>query len=130
MREAVSAEFPLALNTGRLRDQWHGMSRTGRVAQLFNHVTEAEIALHPGDLAAAGLEDGHRARVPASPAIPVWRNPRRVEPTRSKSPAAGLKRSIKVGSVRGAGFTADCGSTGGMVERVVKRMFLSGIGTP
>ena len=63
VREAVSAEFPLALNTGRLRDQWHGMSRTGRVAQLFNHVTEAEIALHPGDLAAAGLEDGHLARV-------------------------------------------------------------------
>src|SRR5690606_11516103 len=29
--EPVSARFPLRLLTGRLRDQWHGMSRSGRV---------------------------------------------------------------------------------------------------
>ena len=63
VREEVSTDFPLALNTGRLRDQWHGMSRSGRVAQLFNHVAEAEIALHPGDLTAAGLEEGNLVRV-------------------------------------------------------------------
>ena len=54
LAEDVSAEYPIALNTGRLRDQWHGMSRTGRVAQLFNHVAEAELAMNAGDLAAAG----------------------------------------------------------------------------
>ncbi len=63
VKEPVTADFPIALNTGRLRDQWHGMSRTGRVAQLFNHVAEPEVALHKADMTAAGLEDGHLAQV-------------------------------------------------------------------
>ncbi len=63
LAEAVTADYPVALNTGRLRDQWHGMSRSGRVAQLFNHVGEPELSLHAADLLAAGLEDGHLVRV-------------------------------------------------------------------
>ena len=63
LAESVDAEYPIALNTGRLRDQWHGMSRTGRAAQLFNHVSEPELAMHAADLLAAGLEDGHLVRV-------------------------------------------------------------------
>ena len=39
--ERVDARYPLRLNTGRLRDQWHGMSRTGTVAQLFAHTARA-----------------------------------------------------------------------------------------
>jgi assimilatory nitrate reductase catalytic subunit len=35
--ESPSARYPLHLNTGRLRDQWHGMSRTGLVARLYSH---------------------------------------------------------------------------------------------
>jgi assimilatory nitrate reductase catalytic subunit len=61
--EAPDADFPLRLTTGRLRDQWHSMTRTGRVARLFSHSPEAEIALHPEDLAKLGLEDGHLARI-------------------------------------------------------------------
>ena len=38
--EKTDARFPLHFNTGRLRDQWHGMSRTGRIARLYNHVEE------------------------------------------------------------------------------------------
>ena len=38
--ERVDARYPFRLNTGRLRDQWHGMSRTGTVAQLFAHAPE------------------------------------------------------------------------------------------
>ena len=61
--EGVDTAFPIALNTGRLRDQWHGMSRSGRVAQLFNHVSEPELAMHASDLLGAGVEDGHLVRV-------------------------------------------------------------------
>ncbi len=61
--EQPDAEYPLRLTTGRLRDQWHSMTRTGLVARLFNHSPEPEIALHPGDLAAGGLADGNLARI-------------------------------------------------------------------
>jgi assimilatory nitrate reductase catalytic subunit len=41
--ESTDADFPLRLTTGRLRDQWHTMSRSGLVAQLFSHNPEPEI---------------------------------------------------------------------------------------
>ncbi|WP_458734319.1 nitrate reductase [Zobellella taiwanensis] len=46
----------LLLNTGRLRDQWHTMSRTGHVARLMAAATEPQAQLHPDTLAALGLE--------------------------------------------------------------------------
>ena len=61
--EAPDAEFPLRLTTGRLRDQWHSMTRTGRVARLCSHSPEPEIALHPLDAAGLDLEDGALARI-------------------------------------------------------------------
>jgi assimilatory nitrate reductase catalytic subunit len=61
--EQPDAAYPLRLNTGRLRDQWHSMTRTGLVARLFSHSPEPEIALHPEDLAARGLSDGDLARI-------------------------------------------------------------------
>ncbi len=57
-REQRDGEFPLTLITGRLRDQWHGMSRTGTAAQLFGHVSEAVLSLHPDDLHRHGLQPG------------------------------------------------------------------------
>jgi assimilatory nitrate reductase catalytic subunit len=48
--EAVDARFPFGLTTGRLRDQWHGMSRTGTVAQLFAHAPEPAVMLSRGDM--------------------------------------------------------------------------------
>jgi assimilatory nitrate reductase catalytic subunit len=56
--EPASAAYPIILNTGRLRDQWHGMSRTGRVARLFNHVEEPRLAMTAADLARRGVADG------------------------------------------------------------------------
>jgi anaerobic selenocysteine-containing dehydrogenase len=47
--EQRDAHFPLTLITGRLRDQWHGMSRTGTAAQLFGHVAK-RLSLHPDEL--------------------------------------------------------------------------------
>jgi len=56
--EATDARYPFHLNTGRLRDQWHGMSRSGTVARLFGHEEEALAHLHPSDLARRGLNAG------------------------------------------------------------------------
>jgi len=57
-RELRDARYPLTLNTGRLRDQWHGMSRTGTAAQLFGHVNEAVLSLHPDELLRHRLQAG------------------------------------------------------------------------
>ena len=56
--EKTDARYPLHLNTGRLRDQWHGMSRSGRVARLANHAEEPLLALNASDMALRGLVDG------------------------------------------------------------------------
>jgi assimilatory nitrate reductase catalytic subunit len=61
--ERVDARHPLALTTGRLRDQWHGMSRTGTVAQLFAHAPEPTLEMHADDLARRGLRAGELVRV-------------------------------------------------------------------
>jgi assimilatory nitrate reductase catalytic subunit len=56
--EARESRFPFSLNTGRLRDQWHGMTRTGLVGKLFGHVSEPVVQLHPEDMARLGLTEG------------------------------------------------------------------------
>ena len=63
--ETTDARHPLHLNSGRLRDQWHGMSRTGKTAQLFNHCDEACLAMDADDMARRGLGDGDLARMRA-----------------------------------------------------------------
>jgi assimilatory nitrate reductase catalytic subunit len=55
---AASEEWPLMLNTGRNRDQWHTMSRTGAAPRLARHAPEPVLALHPADAAAHGIGDG------------------------------------------------------------------------
>ena len=56
--EVRESRFPFSLNTGRLRDQWHGMTRTGLVGKLFGHVPEPVVQLHPDDMARLGLDEG------------------------------------------------------------------------
>jgi assimilatory nitrate reductase catalytic subunit len=51
------------MTTGRLRDQWHGMSRTGTVARLYAHEAEPMIHLHPDDMERRGIKAGDLARV-------------------------------------------------------------------
>ena len=48
--EEVDEEYPLRLTTGRLRDQWHSMSRTGTIAGSFAHEPEPRLMVHPDDL--------------------------------------------------------------------------------
>jgi assimilatory nitrate reductase catalytic subunit len=54
---------PLILNTGRIRDQWHTMTRTGKSVRLAGHRPEPTIELHPHDASARGLADGDIAEV-------------------------------------------------------------------
>ena len=61
--EVTDARYPLHLNTGRLRDQWHGMSRTGMVARLYSHVESPILSMHADDMARRGLKSGDLARV-------------------------------------------------------------------
>ena len=46
------------LNSGRLRDQWHTMTRTGRVPALMQHQAEPFIAMHPADARLYQLKEG------------------------------------------------------------------------
>jgi len=61
--EAIDARFPFRLNTGRLRDQWHGMSRTGTVAQLFAHASEPSVVLAQVDMDRRLLKSGDLVHV-------------------------------------------------------------------
>jgi nitrite reductase (NADH) large subunit len=61
--EATSAHAPIALTTGRVRDQWHTMTKTGAVARLRAHSPEPELELAPGDAARLGVCEGDRVRV-------------------------------------------------------------------
>ncbi|WP_250509928.1 nitrate reductase [Caballeronia sp. GACF4] len=60
---APDADYPLILNTGRVRDQWHTMTRTGRSAKLAGHISESFIDMHPQDALAYGVREGELARV-------------------------------------------------------------------
>ncbi|TYC56687.1 molybdopterin-dependent oxidoreductase [Marinobacter sp. BW6] len=50
--------FPLIVNTGRIRDQWHTMTRTGRSNRLLAHRPEPFIEVHPEDIRALSLTPG------------------------------------------------------------------------
>ena len=60
---AVSRAWPFVLNTGRIRDQWHTMTRTGLSPRLTAHLSEPFAEIHPDDAASMGLVQGALARV-------------------------------------------------------------------
>ncbi|MBK6009316.1 molybdopterin-dependent oxidoreductase [Ramlibacter ginsenosidimutans] len=61
--EPRESRYPFSLTTGRLRDQWHGMSRTGTLGRLFGHVPEPAVQLHPQDMERRQLQDGDLVHV-------------------------------------------------------------------
>jgi len=67
------AKWPLTLNTGRYRDQWHGMTRTGLAPKLARHRAEPLVEVHPADGARLGLADGGLARVETPQGESVYR---------------------------------------------------------
>jgi assimilatory nitrate reductase catalytic subunit len=54
--EPRDARYPFSLTTGRLRDHWHGMTRTGTLGRLFGHVAEPAVQLHASGHGAPGPE--------------------------------------------------------------------------
>lgn len=56
--EIPDAEFPLILTTGRVRNQWHTMTRTGKAPALLKAAPEPYVEIHPDDAADAGITDG------------------------------------------------------------------------
>lgn len=53
----VSDDFPLILNTGRIRDQWHTMTRTAKTARLMRHIGEPFIEINPVDALENSIQD-------------------------------------------------------------------------
>jgi len=62
-QNATSRDYPLALNTGRIRDHWHTMTRTARSPRLMLHVFEPCAEFHPEDARREGLENGALVRL-------------------------------------------------------------------
>ncbi|MGD9842248.1 MAG: molybdopterin-dependent oxidoreductase [Steroidobacteraceae bacterium] len=62
-KHATNEEYPLVLNTGRIRDHWHTMSRTGKAARLNNHTPEPYVDMHPQDALLCGVREGELVRV-------------------------------------------------------------------
>jgi assimilatory nitrate reductase catalytic subunit len=60
---ATNVDFPLVLNTGRIRDQWHTMTRTGKVPRLNAHVFEPFVQIQASDAQLHQLQDGGLARL-------------------------------------------------------------------
>lgn len=55
--------FPLILTTGRIRDQWHTMSKTGKVSKLKQHISESFLEIHPGDAEERNIRDNELVEI-------------------------------------------------------------------
>ncbi len=63
LAEAPDANFPFLLNTGRVRDHWHTMTRTGLSPRLGSHLPDPFVEVNPDDAAKIGLEEDGFAKV-------------------------------------------------------------------
>lgn len=61
--DEVTAAFPLVLLTGRVKDQWHTMTRTGKVEKLNRSEYRPFLEIHPDDARVVGVSDGEQVRV-------------------------------------------------------------------
>ena len=66
-------QWPMTLNTGRYRDQWHTMSRTGLSPKLARHREEPLVEIHPRDAGVLGIVDGDLARVATAQGNSIFR---------------------------------------------------------
>ncbi len=83
--EPRESRFPFSLTTGRLRDHWHGMTRTGTLGRLFGHVAEPAVQMNPQDMERRGLKDGELVQVTSKRGaivLPV-QGSRTVQPTQA-----------------------------------------------
>ncbi|HXE49905.1 MAG TPA: molybdopterin dinucleotide binding domain-containing protein, partial [Ramlibacter sp.] len=103
LAEPRESRYPFSLTTGRLRDQWHGMSRTGTLGRLFGHVAEPAVQMNPQDMARHLLKDGDLVHVTSrrgSIVVPV-----------QGSTELGMSQAF-IAMHWGAEFLTGCSSTG------------------
>ncbi|MDP9056977.1 MAG: molybdopterin-dependent oxidoreductase [Pseudomonadota bacterium] len=70
---AADADWPLRLNTGRYRDQWHTMTRTGLSPTLSSHRREPLLEMHPADAQLCGIAEDALVRVVTASGTAVFR---------------------------------------------------------
>jgi len=73
VRQLALDDGPMVLNTGRYRDQWHTMTRTGLSPRLSQHRREPLVELHEDDAAPLGIADGDLARVTTAQGTSIFR---------------------------------------------------------
>lgn len=56
-------KFPLILNTGRVRDHWHTLTRTGKSPRLSLHMREPFMEIHPQDAVQHNIDDSAFAQI-------------------------------------------------------------------
>lgn len=59
----ASEDYPLILNTGRIRDQWHTMTRTGKASKLNSHLPEPFLDIHSDDIDKYNLLNGGLVKI-------------------------------------------------------------------
>jgi len=59
----VNQAYPYRLNTGRVRDHWHTMTRTGQSARLSSHIIEPFVQIHPDDAKAKQINQGELVKI-------------------------------------------------------------------
>jgi assimilatory nitrate reductase catalytic subunit len=59
----LTRAYPFTLNTGRIRDQWHTMTRTGLAHKLNSHKPEPQVEIHPEDAKDLGLVQNSLAKI-------------------------------------------------------------------
>lgn len=65
--------YPLILNSGRVRDQWHTMTRTGNVPRLMQHIAQPIVEVAPQDADHFALQNGELARISSPRGVMVAR---------------------------------------------------------
>ncbi len=58
LSEPLNSDHPLVLTTGRIRDQWHTMTKTGKVNKLKQHIAKPFLEMHPDDANERGIQNG------------------------------------------------------------------------
>ncbi|NQY48013.1 MAG: nitrate reductase [Colwellia sp.] len=64
--QRTSEQFPFVLNSGRIRDQWHTMTRTGKTNKLSAHTDKPYLYLHPSDAKNLAVVDDDMLNITAS----------------------------------------------------------------
>ena len=61
--DALTERYPLSLVTGRVKDQWHTMTRTADVPKLNKSEVEPVVEIHPADARPLGVRNGRPLRI-------------------------------------------------------------------